>query len=86
MFMQVSHLLSWCPYLHLISWIPSERLLIRFDIEIAINLALSINFNIEDIFFVTPSKFFSILVTLFSIGTAKVMYFSVFSPKQVNVF
>ena len=28
--------------------------------------------------------FLSILVTSFSIGTEKAMYFSVFSPKQVN--
>ena len=35
-------------------------------------------------FFVISSPFLSILVTFFSIGTVKVMYFSVFSPKQVN--
>ena len=40
----------------------------------------------SDMFFIIPSPFISILVTSFSIGTVKVMYFSVFSPKQVNCF
>ena len=35
-------------------------------------------------FFVFSSVLLLILVTLFSIGTVKVMYFQVFSPKQVN--
>ena len=39
-----------------------------------------------DIFFVISSPFLSILVIYFSIGTVKVMYLSVFSPKQVNCF
>ena len=38
----------------------------------------------EDIFFATTSPFVSILATSFSIATVKGMYFSVFSPKQVN--
>ena len=38
-----------------------------------------------DIFFVT-SQFLSVLVTSFSIGTVNVIYFSVFSLKQVNCF
>ena len=46
----------------------------------------SINCNQKDIFFVNSSPFLSILVTSFSIETIKVMYFSVFSPKQVNCF
>ena len=40
----------------------------------------------EDIFFVIYSSFLSILVTSFSIGTKTGMYYSVFSPKQVNCF
>ena len=40
----------------------------------------------QDIFFVISSPFLSILVTSFSIGTLRAMYFSVFSPKQVNSF
>ena len=75
-----------CRDLHLILWILSERLLTRFDNELAINLALSINCNMEDIYFVISSPFLSILVTSVSIGTVNVMYFSVFSPKQVNCF
>ena len=35
---------------------------------------------------VTSSPFLSILVTSFWIGTEKIMYFSVFSYKQVNCF
>ena len=34
--------------------------------------------------FVSVSPFLSILVTYFSSGTEKVMYFSLFSPEQVN--
>ena len=34
--------------------------------------------------FVISFPFLSILITSFSIGTVKVMYFSVFYPKQVN--
>ena len=37
-------------------------------------------------FFVISSLFLSILVTSFSIGTIKVMCFSVFFPKQVKCF
>ena len=42
--------------------------------------------NELDIFLVISSPFLSSLVTSFSIGTVKVLYFSVFSPKQVNCF
>ena len=41
----VTHFLSTCPNLHLILSISSERLLARFDNELARNLALSINCN-----------------------------------------
>ena len=84
--LQVSHFFSSRPYFHLTLWIPSGRLLIRFGNELAINLALSINCNLWDIIFVISSLFLSIFVTPFSIGTENVMYFSVFSPKQVNYF
>ena len=67
-------------------WILSEGLLTRFDNELAIYLALSINFNMQDIFFVISSPFLSILITSFFIGTVKVMYFSASSPKHVNCF
>ena len=36
--------------------------------------------------FVTSSRFLPILGTFFCIGTEKVMYFLVLSPKQVNCF
>ena len=36
--------------------------------------------------FVISSPFLPIPRTFFSIGNGKVMYFSVFSPKQVNCF
>ena len=83
---QVLHFLSLCLHLHLILWIPSERLLTRFDNELAINLVLSINCNMYKIFFGTCSPFWSILVTSFSIENVKVIYFSKFSPKQVNCY
>ena len=37
-----------------------------------------------DTFYVISSTLLSTLVTSFSIGTVEVIYFSVFSPKQVN--
>ena len=77
---------SFSPYLLLTLWIPSERLLTIFNNELAINLVLSINCNMEDILFVIPSPFSSILVSSFSIVTVNVMFFSVFSPKQVIGF
>ena len=46
-----------------------DRLLTRFDNELAINVALSINCKISDIFFVISSPFLPIFVTSFSIGT-----------------
>ena len=81
---QASHFLSSCLHLHLILWISSERLLTRFDNELATNLVLYC--NMQDIFFVISSPILSIFVTSFSIGTVNVMYFSTFSPKQINVF
>ena len=82
----VSHFLSSCPNLYLILGIRSEILLTKFDNELAINLALSINCNELDIFFVISSPFLLIILTSFSIWTVKAMYISVFSPRQVNCF
>ena len=59
-----------------------SKIITRFDNELAINLALSINFNLYNMFFVTSSPFLLILITNFSIGTEKIIYFSVFSPKK----
>ena len=77
--------LSSCLYLHLILWIPSDRLLTRFDNELAINLVLSVNCNIWDIFFVISSPILSIVVTSFFIGTVKVMHFLVFSYNNTMI-
>ena len=56
--------------LDLIVWIPSARLSTRFDNEHAINHALSINFNLNEIvIFSFPSL--STFVTSLSIGVEK---------------
>ena len=60
------------------------RILTKFDDKLAINLALSINWNEKDVAFVNSCNLSSILVTSLSIGTTKVMHFSVFYPNQVN--
>ena len=80
----VSHFLLPCSNLPLMLYSPSERVLTRFDNEVFTNLALSKKSNMLDIFFAISSPFLSIHEDPFSIG--KVMYFSVFSPKQVNCF
>ena len=49
------------------------RLLTGFDNELTINLAPSISFTLQDK-----------VALIFLIATEKVMYFSAFSPKQVN--
>ena len=77
--LHVSHFLWSSPKLDLILWIPSERLLTRFDNELALNCALSISCNMQDKCFVISSLLLSILVMSFSIDTRKILYFSVFS-------
>ena len=54
----------------------SERLLTRIENEVDINLKLSINSNL----YATVLPLSSCLL----IGTEKVIYFSVFSPKHSN--
>ena len=44
------------------------------------------NCNMQDRFFVNSPPFLSILATFFAIRTLQVIYFPVFSPKQVNYF
>ena len=61
-----------------------RKLLARFDNEVAINLALSINYSLKDIGFLISSPFLSILVTAFSIETEKVVNFLLFFPKHLN--
>ena len=62
--------------MHLLLWNPSDKLSARLDSEVDINLKLSINFSLYVI--VLP------LSSSFLIGTEKVIYFSVFSPKHSN--
>ena len=62
--------------MHLLQWNPSDKLSTRLDSEVDINLKLSINFSLYVI--VLP------LSSSFLIGTEKVIYFSVFSPKHSN--
>ena len=83
---KVPNFLSLCWYLHLILWTLSEKLLTRFNNELAINLALLTNCNMQEKIFVISFPFLLILVSSFSFGTVKVMYFSGFSPKQLNCF
>ena len=61
-----------------------RKLLARFDNEVAINLALSINYSLKDIGFLISSPFLSILVIAFSIETEKVVNFLLFFPKHLN--
>ena len=61
-----------------------DKNLMRFDNELVINLVLSINCNMQDIFFIISSPFLSILITSSSIGIVKVnvflnVFFRVFS-------
>ena len=62
--------------MHLSPWILSERLSKKFDDELDINFNLSISL----VFYL----FFLSLSNSFSIGTEKLPYFSVFSPKHSN--
>ena len=71
--------LSLCSHLHLILWIPSEWLLTGFENELAINLVLSINCTLHDIFFANLFTFLSLLLTFFLLKTSS-------STEQVNCF
>ena len=66
-----------CSYLHLFLWIHSARLLMKLDNELALNLVLSINFNLSNMVFV---KFLSILLTFFLLQLKR-LRFLLFSPK-----
>ena len=63
-------------FLHFLLRRPSNKLSARLDNELDINLKLSINFNLYVI--VLP------LSSSLLIGTEKVIYFSVLSPKHSN--
>ena len=62
--------------MNLLQWNPSDKLSTRLDSEVDINLKLSINFSLYVIVLLLSSSFL--------IGTEKVIYFSVFSPKHSN--
>ena len=64
--------------------IPSARLSTRFDNELAINLALSINSILQDIVTTFSLSSLSIFVASISIGIEKVVHFSVFLPRHSN--
>ena len=49
-------------YLHLVWWIPSKTLLARFDNEFTINLVVSINSDLHNIFFVIYYPILSIVL------------------------
>ena len=70
--------------LHLILWIPTVRLATRFDKEVAINLALSINFILKDKVTTLSLLSRSMLVTSFFLGTEKFLNFSLFFPRHWN--
>ena len=62
--------------MHWSQWNPFDKLSTRLDNALDINQKLSINFTLYVI--VLP------LWKIFLIGTEKVIYFSVFSPKYSN--
>ena len=70
--------------MHLISWISLARLSTRFENEVAINSARSINWNLLDMVLASSSPFLPLLLTYSVIRAEKVLYFSVFSSKQLN--
>ena len=63
-----------------------SRILRRPDNDLAMNLSLSINYNLKDMGFVISSQFLSILANSFCTGTQKLMYFSVFSSEKLNCY
>ena len=60
----------------------AAKLSTRLDNELDINLKLSIDFILYDIFTILSLPSLSIFVICFLIGTEKVISFSVFSPKH----
>ena len=69
--------------MHLSLWNPSDKLSTGLYNELDINLKLSIDFILYDTF-VILSLALSFFVIGFLVGTEKVIYFSVFSPKHSN--
>ena len=65
-------------------WIPSVKLSKSFANGLAINLALSINFDSSDILITLSLPSLSIFVTCLFIGTEKVFHHFVFSPRHSN--
>ena len=91
----ILHFLLSSPCLHLILWISSQSLstmidlsiyrfidltIYRFDNELAINLVLSINYNMHDVVFVTSPPFNTNLFNIFCYWNWKgFAFFSIFS-------
>ena len=63
----------------------AAKLSARLDNELDINLKLSVDFILCDIFTTLSLSSLSIFVISFLIGTEKVIYFSAFSPKHSNI-
>ena len=63
---------------------PSERLSTKLDNEVHINLQLSINFNLCEMFTIFSPPSISFFVIFLLIFTEKVICLSVFSPKKSN--
>ena len=68
-----SNVLLSCSYLDIILQILPARFLTRFYHDLAINLALLINFTLKDMFFVISSPFLLIILTSFSIEGEKLI-------------
>ena len=64
-------------------WVPSVRLLTRFDNEVSINLALSMNFILWDIVTTLLLSSLSSFISSISVGTEKVLYVPVF-PRRLT--
>ena len=64
----------------------SKIIITGLDSKLTINPALSTNCNLYNMVFGISSSYSSVLVTSFSIGTEKIIYFSSSSPKEVNCF
>ena len=68
--------------LHLILWVTSVRLPTRLYNKFSINLALSINYVLEDIVKTLSLPLTSIFVTYFFIDTKSFSFYSVFCPRD----
>ena len=84
LFLTLSYSRKQAKSFHLILQIPSLRLSASFDNEVALNFKLSVNVFLRDIVKTISFPSLSIFVTSLSIGTEKVLYFSVFFLRHSN--